>query len=458
MPLFPSLSILVLAAGKGTRMHSDKPKVLHTLLGEPMLWHVLNALRPLRAGNLHTIIGHRADMVRHFFPEESCILQESQNGTGHAVLCAWPRILEDKTQWCLVVNGDAPLMDTTALQHFCEAMIQKDVDLGFISLHMADPQSYGRVVRNSQGTVQGIIEAKDFDPAVHAAPSGEVNAGIYLLRCSTVGPLLSGISNQNQQQEYYLTDLVDLAVRQGLKVDAMPVGDSPDFMGVNSPVELAASEDALRERIVNQLLRSGVTIHAASSVRIGPRAEIQPGCEIFGPCEVYGQCQIAAGTVLESHTWIQDSHIGANSRIRSFSHLEGARVHSGCVVGPFARLRPGSVLEDEARLGNFVEIKKATLGKGAKASHLSYLGDAHIGAGANIGAGTITCNYDGKRKHHTEVGPQAFIGSNTALVAPVRVGANALVGAGSVITKDVPDNTLAVARGRQQNFPRKVED
>lgn len=459
MQAIQSLSALVLAAGKGTRMHSDKPKVLHTLLGEPMLWYVLEAVKMLVAGKgAYTIVGHGADLVRKQFPDEQCILQKEQLGTGHAVLSAWPEILASKARWCLAVNGDTPLVEGRMLERFCAAMMDDEVDLAFVSTTLEDPASYGRVVRDGSGLVRGIVEAKDFDPKLHGEPTGEINAGIYLLRVETMGPLLAKISADNKQGEYYLTDLVDLAVRDGLRVgtlNAGDVGDSLSCMGVNSPLELADSEDALRRRTVQALLQSGVTIHLPESVSIGPRVAVEPGAEIFGPCELYGSVHLCRGAVLESHTWIKNSRIGAGSVVRSFSHLEGASVGEGCVVGPYARLRPDAVLEEGARIGNFVEMKKARLGKNAKASHLTYLGDAEVGEGVNIGAGTITCNYDGKRKHRTEIGPRAFIGSNTALVAPVRIGADALVGAGSVITKDVPDASLAVARGKQQCFAKR---
>jgi len=439
-------------------MHSDKPKVLHTLLGEPMLWYVLESVRPLTGNSTYTIIGHGADLVRKQFPEEQCILQKEQLGTGHAVLSAWPKILASDARWCLVVNGDTPLVEGRMLERFCAAMVYDEVDLAFVSTTVEDPGSYGRVVRDVSGLVRGIVEAKDFDPKNHGEPTGEINAGIYLLRVETIGPLLSKISADNKQGEYYLTDLVDLAVRDGLRVGTFNAGDAGDSlscMGVNSPLELAESENALRQRTVQALLKSGVTIHSSATVSIGPRVVVEPGAEIFGPCELYGAVHICRGAVLESHTWVKNSRIDTGSIVRSFSHLESATVGEGCVVGPYARLRPDAVLEEGARIGNFVEMKKARLGKNAKASHLTYLGDVEIGEDVNIGAGTITCNYDGKRKHRTEIGPRAFIGSNSALVAPVRIGADALVGAGSVITKDVPDASLAVARGKQQCFSRR---
>ena len=244
---------------------------------------------------------------------------------------------------------------------------------------------------------------------------------------------------------------------KGMRVEGVECGDDPHLLGVNSPVELIRAENLLRGVITSGWLEKGVLIHAPESVRIGPDVELAPGTELFGPCELYGETRAAASAQILSHTWIMNSLLGQGCVVRPFSHLEGARVGPGCMVGPFARLRPGALLEENARVGNFVEMKQAVLKAGAKANHLTYLGDAEVGPGSNIGAGTITCNYDGKRKHTTTIGKGAFIGSNTALVAPVTVGDGALVGAGSVITRDVPPHSLAVARGKQKNLPRKGE-
>jgi bifunctional UDP-N-acetylglucosamine pyrophosphorylase/glucosamine-1-phosphate N-acetyltransferase len=463
---------VVLAAGKGTRMHSDKPKVLQTILGEPMLWHVLEALRealqealqamarPTVCSRVLTVIGHQAERVRAIFPNERFVVQNEQFGTGHALRCAWPEVLQSKANWCLVVNGDTPLLEAAAVSEFCRTMLREQVDVGFLTMQLPDPLSYGRVIRDHDDRVMGIVEAKDYDPARHAQPSGrpsgEVNAGVYFLRVESAGPLLSLLTTNNSQGEYYLTELVALALQHGLQVRAMclAVQSAAAFMGVNSPAELAASEEELRRRIVAAWLHRGVIIHFPETARIGPAVVLEPGAEFFGPCELYGRTFVSSGARLESHVWIKDSHIGPGRVVRSFSHLEGASLGEGCAVGPFARLRPGSVLENRSRVGNFVEMKKARLGTRAKANHLSYVGDAEVGPGANIGAGTITCNYDGQSKHQTVIGANAFIGSNTALVAPVQVGDNALIGAGSVITKDVPADTLALARGKQQCFPK----
>lgn len=450
---------LVLAGGKGTRMHSDKPKVLKTLLGESMLYYVYNALRPSLGEDIFTIVGFGASYVENAFPEmtERFVLQEEQLGTGHALQQGWERIKATGLEYCLVINGDTPLISEKAVCDFLEAVKEDGADLSFVTITPDDPCQFGRVTRNKAGQVTAIVEAKDYDEDVHGPVSGEVNAGIYCLKVSAVDGLLNKLTNENCSGEYYITDLVDLAVDCGMNVTAVDCGNSIDLMGINNPYELAVAESTLCKRFAEKVLRSGVTLHNWESVVIGPEAEIEPGAEITGPCEIYGKTVVRRGAVIESHVRIVNSHISENALIKAYSHLEEAEVGRSCMVGPYGRLRPGAVLEEEAKVGNFVEMKKATLGKGAKASHLTYLGDSEIGAGVNIGAGTITCNYDGKSKHKTVVGEGAFIGSNTALVAPVSIGKGALIGAGSTITKNVKDGDLAVARGRQVNISRTLK-
>ncbi len=445
---------LVLAAGKGTRMHSDTPKVLQTLLGEPLLRCVVEALRPLFGEEVWAVIGHRADRVRAAFAGDfpRFVEQKEQLGTGHALVTALPALLESGCECVLVVNGDAPLVSTDLLTDFLRR--SGGADLAFATLRLPEAGDYGRVVRRD-GQARAIVEAKDYDPALHGPVSGEVNAGLYLFHLETAQKLLPGLSRSNKSGEYYITDLIAPAVAAGCDVRGLECGDAPELFGINSPEELARSEEFLRARIVRDLLRSGVILHAPDAVRVGPRALVAPGAELSGPCEIYGASRVEQGARIESHCVLLDSHVDRGARVRSFSHLEGARLEAGAAAGPFARLRPGAVLEEDARIGNFVEMKQARLRKGAKAGHLSYIGDADVGEKANVGAGTITCNYDGARKHKTVIGDRAFIGSNTALVAPVHVGADSLVGAGSVVTQNVPDGEMAIARGRQRNLPRR---
>ena len=442
---------LVLAAGKGTRMHSDRPKVLQTLLGEYMLAYVLAALRPHFGENIRIVAGHQARLLEEAFPGERFVLQAEQLGTGHALMLALPPLVEAGFRHVFVVNGDAPLLDAETARNF----LQKagGADLAFATLELDEPGSYGRVAREA-GKPRAIVEARDCDQEM-LARTREVNAGLYLISLALAEALLPRLTRANNSGEYYITDLVALAAADGYDVRAVECGGDENLLGVNSPEELDRMEERLRGRVAAGLLRSGVLLHASGMVRVSPLARIEPGAELTGPCEIFGQSVVKRGARVASHCLVRDSVIEENAEVRHFSHLEGARLGAGAVVGPFARLRPGAVLEPASRVGNFVEIKNARLGEGAKANHLTYLGDADVGPGANIGAGTITCNYDGRHKYKTSIGEKAFIGSNTALVAPVAVGAGSLVGAGSVITMDVPEGEMAIARSRQKNLPRK---
>lgn len=450
---------LVLAAGKGTRMHSHKPKVLKTILGEPMLLYVYNALEPSFGSRIKTVVGFGADQVEQAFPAKSAdfVLQEQQLGTGHALQVAWDELKSTGCTHCFVINGDTPLVGEGNISAFLERMNEdlSHADVVFMTIHPKDMGQFGRVVRDEDGRVLSIVEAKDYDIGAHGVPTGEVNAGIYCLKMETVEPLLRELSNKNNSGEYYITDLVDLGVRHGLNVAGVPCGDDPNLMGINSPRELVEAEEELRSRIVRKCIDSGVIVRQGATVCIGPRVNVEPGAEICGPCKILGESVIHSGVHVGPFNYVLDSVLESNCWLREYSHVEGALVGPDAIVGPYARLRPGAVLRDGSKVGNFVEIKKAEVGPGAKVNHLTYVGDAEIGARTNVGAGTITCNYDGKNKFRTVIGEDAFIGSNTALVAPVNIGAGALIGAGSTITKDVPEGDLGIARARQKNIGRK---
>jgi bifunctional UDP-N-acetylglucosamine pyrophosphorylase/glucosamine-1-phosphate N-acetyltransferase len=435
-------------------MHSDTPKVLQRLLHDPLLRYVLNALRPLFGDEVWVVVGHQAEMVRKALADVPVrfVEQREQLGTGHALMEALPALEAGGCERVLVLNGDSPLVSPGILENFLRQA--QGADLTFACLRLDDPSAYGCVVRK-EGRVWAIVEAKDFDPAVHGPATGEVNAGMYCLGLDLAKKLTPALSRENRSGEYYITDLVELALAGGYEVRGLNCGSDPSLFGINSPLDLAQSEAFLREKIVRELLESGVIIHAPESVRVGPRARIEPGAELTGPCEIYGASRVEQGARIDSHCVLLDSSVEAGAVVRSFCHLDGARVGSNCVVGPFARLRPGAVMEESAQMGNFVELKQACLRRGAKANHLAYIGDADVGERANLGAGTITCNYDGARKHKTFIGPGAVIGSNASLVAPVNVGGGALVGAGSVVTRDVPDGEMAIGRGRQRNMPRR---
>ncbi|MFW6142886.1 MAG: bifunctional UDP-N-acetylglucosamine diphosphorylase/glucosamine-1-phosphate N-acetyltransferase GlmU [Desulfovermiculus sp.] len=453
------LGAIILAAGKGTRMKAAKPKVLHELLHLPMLWYVHQAVKKvLEAQRIWTVVGYS-----HWEVQQACagygghfIYQHEQLGTGHAVQVAWPAVEEAGCEWCLVLNGDSPLIRPKSLLHLVNTCREKQAVLGFASLELDDPSGYGRVIRQEDGSVSAVIEEKDLRSPNPGQEQNEVNAGVYCLHVPSLGRHLQSLSQDNAQGEYYITELVDLCVKAGDRVVAACAGQDSSFLGVNSPRELVACEALLQQKINTQMLNAGVILRNADQIRISPLAHIQPGVDITGPAEIYGACSIQSGAHIGSHVWLKNVHIGPETSVLEFSHLEEAIVDDGCRVGPFARLRPGTHLKPGARVGNFVEVKKSVLAEGCKANQLSYIGDAEVGQGANIGAGTITCNYDGYKKHKTVIGKGAFIGSNTALVAPVNIGENSIVGAGSAVSKDVPDNSLALTRAKQKNMPRRV--
>ncbi|MCF8105013.1 MAG: bifunctional UDP-N-acetylglucosamine diphosphorylase/glucosamine-1-phosphate N-acetyltransferase GlmU [Desulfohalobiaceae bacterium] len=455
---FQDVCGLILAAGKGTRMQSDYPKVLQPLLDTPMLRYVYRAVEPLLAADkISTVVGYRQELIQDVFPDQSgrFIVQNEQLGTGHALQCSLQALSGHGCPWCLVVNGDVPLIKSEPLESLIRETRRQQAVLGFLTLELARPAGYGRVLRGEDGRVLSILEEKDIKDNDRYLKIREVNSGIYCLDLAGIKPYVRNLTNQNQQGEYYITQLVDLLVREQKRVAAVKGGSNHDFLGVNSPRELIQAEEALRQEIVDHWLDRGVVIHNPGQVRIAPTVFIEPGVEMTGPVELYGQSFMERGVRLDSHIWIKDGLFGPNARVRAFSHLEGVKVGPSCQVGPFARLRPEAELKAGSRVGNFVEIKKAVLDKSCKVNHLSYIGDAYLGEGVNVGAGTITCNYDGKNKHLTHIGNQVFIGSNTALVAPVKVGQNSLIGAGSVVTKDVPEKTLAVARAKQKHLVRR---
>ncbi|MDR1489892.1 MAG: bifunctional UDP-N-acetylglucosamine diphosphorylase/glucosamine-1-phosphate N-acetyltransferase GlmU [Desulfovibrio sp.] len=452
------LGAVIFAAGQGTRMYSSTPKVLLTLLEKPMLGYVQDALDPLCPGRVYTLIGFGAAKVRAAFPErEGCfIMQERQLGTGHALLTALNALDasdDGAPEYLLVVNGDTPLLETEILRDFTDKAVGRESDLAFISLSLRETGAFGLVLRRGE-EVAGIVEARDFDETRHGPKGNEINAGVYCFRVGAIRSLLPLLSAGNKSGELYITDLVEIALNRGLKVWADKRGEDARLLGVNTPAELSRSEERLRAGIVERHLEAGVLLRNPGMLRIGPEVVLERGADLTGPCEIYGASRIAAGTRIASHCRLLNAVLERDVDVRSFCHVEDARIGARCVVGPYARLRPGAVMEEDAHVGNFVEMKKSRLGAGAKANHLTYLGDAEVGAKANIGAGTITCNYDGKNKHRTRIGEEAFIGSNSSLVAPVNIGAGALVGAGSVISRDVPENKLGLTRAQQLTLPK----
>ncbi|WP_371223508.1 bifunctional UDP-N-acetylglucosamine diphosphorylase/glucosamine-1-phosphate N-acetyltransferase GlmU [Roseovarius sp. 2305UL8-3] len=434
-------ALIVLAAGKGTRMKSDLPKVLHPIAGAPMLIHALRAGDAVEPARIVVVAGHGADLVRsaaqNHHEAVEVVVQSEQLGTAHAVAQAAPA-LKDLDGDALVLYGDTPFIQPETLTRMAEARSAHDVVvLGF---EAADPGRYGRLVMQGD-TLRAIVEYKDADEATRAISF--CNSGVIAAKASTLFDLIQAVGNDNASGEYYLTDIVAIARDRGLSATAVACDES-ETMGINSRIELAGAEAAFQARARADALDNGVTMAAPDTVYFSYDTAI--GRDTMVDQNVV----FAPGVTVET-----------GAHIRAFSHLEGCHVARGAVVGPYARLRPGAELAEDTRIGNFVEVKNAILHEGAKVNHLSYVGDAEIGEGSNIGAGTITCNYDGVMKHKTTVGARTFIGSNTMLVAPVTVGDEAMTASGSVITSDVPEGALAVARGQQVNKPglaRKLFD
>ena len=439
------LHVVILAAGQGTRMKSDRPKVLQPLGGRPLLAHVLSRAAGLGAHATHVVYGHGGDAVPAAFPDRdvSWVLQAEQLGTGHAVTQAMPGVPDDAV--VLVLYGDVPLVEPATLRPLVEAASAGR--LALLSVVLDDPTGYGRILRDGEGRVHRIVEQKDASAGERAIR--EVNTGILAAPAGSLRRWLAGLSSDNAQGEFYLTDVVALAVADGVAVEAADAPSVVEVLGVNDRSQLAMLEAALRLHHAEALMTAGVTL--ADPGRVDVRGRLSCGRDVIIDVNAVfeGDVELGDGVIIGPNAWIRDARIGDGVCIHPNTVVDGADVGPGCELGPFARIRPGTVLADGVKVGNFVETKKSRIGKGSKVNHLSYVGDAEIGAGVNVGAGTITCNYDGVNKHRTVIGDGAFIGSNTALVAPVSVGEGATIGAGSTISKDAPADQLTVARGRQ---------
>ncbi|MCB1743426.1 MAG: bifunctional UDP-N-acetylglucosamine diphosphorylase/glucosamine-1-phosphate N-acetyltransferase GlmU [Gammaproteobacteria bacterium] len=441
-----SLHVVVLAAGQGKRMRSSIPKVLHRIGGLPMLERVVLAARALAADAVHVVYGHGGDQVRRHMAHLDLHWAEQarQLGTGHAVAQAMPTVPDEAV--VLILYGDVPLIQPATLEPLVAAARAGEV--GLLSVRLADPDGYGRILRDPAGAVVGIVEDKDATPEQRFIVEG--NTGILAAPAARLRAWLASLDNNNAQGEYYLTDVIAMAVRDRVPVHSHLATTEAEVSGVNDRVQLSVLERHFQRQQAEALMRSGATL--ADPARVDVRGAVRVGTDVFidvnvilegeveigddasiGPNCVLKDCRIAAGAVIHPNCVIEQASVGPNARI-----------------GPYARLRPGASLSEDVHIGNFVEVKNTTIGRGSKANHLTYLGDSDIGAGVNVGAGTITCNYDGYNKYRTEIGAGAFIGSNSALVAPVSIGDGALVAAGSVITRDVPADALAVGRGDEQ--------
>lgn len=442
-----SLDIVILAAGQGTRMRSALPKVLHPVAGDSMLGHVIHSARQLNPQRIHVVIGHGADIVRERLAADDLnfVLQDKQLGTGHAVAQALPELTAENV---LILYGDVPLIQVETLQRLLKKVSAEQ--LGLLTVNLADPTGYGRIVRDEQNRVSAIVEHKDATEAQKAITEG--NTGILAVPGKRLAEWLGRLSNNNVQGEYYLTDVIAMAVNDGLVVATEQPLDAMEVQGANDRKQLAELERHYQQREARRLMALGVTLR--DPARFDVRGEVSVGHDVLIDINVIleGRVVIEDDVVIGPNCVIKNSTLRKGSVVKANSHIDGAILGEGSDVGPFARLRPGSVLDARAHVGNFVELKNAHLGEAAKVGHLTYLGDAEVGARTNIGAGTITCNYDGANKFKTVLGEDVFIGSNNSLVAPVDISSGATTAAGSTITQDVAAEQLAIGRARQRNI------
>lgn len=442
-----SAAALVLAAGEGTRMRSDLPKVAHAVLGVPMVRLVVDAAVKAGCDRLVAVTGHKADIVESLLEGVTCVRQDQQLGTGHAVMCA--RDALSGTDGSLVVlSGDTPLLRPETIRSLIEARERSSAAVAVLTTRMDDPAGYGRIVRGDDSAVLGIVEHKDATPEQLAID--EINTGTYCFDAQVLFEHIDRLGTDNAQGEFYLTDMIAIFESGGLGVVAVTTGEPLETLGVNSRVQLAEATCAMQARINERHMLAGVTMVDPSLVWIAPTVEIGRDVVIEPMTFLMGETRVADRVHLGPNTRVTDSFIAEESRVDS-SVLVSARVGPRVSVGPVAYLRPGAVLEADSKAGTCVEIKNSTVGEGSRVPHLSYIGDATIGRGANVGAGTITCNYDGARKHRTVIGDGAFVGSDTMLVAPVRIGDQAVTAAGSAISHDVPDGALGIERAEQRS-------
>lgn len=445
------LNVVILAAGQGTRMQSDLPKVLHTLAGQTMLAHVVGTARQLEPERIVVVTGHGAEAVHQHLAGQNDVypvVQEPQQGTGHAVLQALPALdAEAAGSVTLVLYGDVPLVQASTLR---ELLAAGHDGVAILTEHIEDPAGYGRIVRDDGGNITGIVE--DRDASAQQRMITEINTGILVAPTSWLQQCLPRLRNDNAQGEYYLTDIVAMAVADGVAVHAAHPGSPWETQGVNSRAQQAQLERAWQAEQARRLLEQGVSL--ADPQRLDIRGTLVCGRDVFIDvgCVFEGHVELADGVHIGPHCVLRSSRLGAGTRVEAFSHVDQAVMGAKVSIGPYARLRPGTQLEADVHIGNFVEVKNSVFGPGSKANHLSYVGDATLGSNVNIGAGTITCNYDGASKHETIIEDDVFIGSDTQLVAPVRVGRGATIGAGSTITHDAPEGRLTLSRTPQKTI------
>ena len=453
------ISAIVMAAGLGKRMRSKKAKVLHPVAGRPMVWYMASLARQVSDGSVVVVVGHQGEQVKAYLEQEKKALdpldiavQSKQLGTGHAVQQAKSVLMpkgKSAAELCLILNGDTPLLTKATVERLLAHHRDTQAVVTILTTELADPQGYGRVMRRAEGQVVKVVEDKDASP--EEKTNQEINVGTYVVNTDFLFKALEKLKPNNAQGEYYLTDIIGMAVSQGLRVSGMKTTDSAECFGVNSREHLAFVEQVMRQRIRTQWLVAGVTMIDPNTTLIDDNVEIGQDTVLYPGVTIEGTSKIGCESVIRSHSRVTNSVIGDGVIIEDSSILDGAVVEQGATIGPFARLRPGAIVRTKAKVGNFVELKNVELGEGSKANHLTYLGDATIGKKVNIGAGTITCNYDGFKKERTVIEDGVFIGSDSSLVAPVTIGKGAVVGAGSTVTKDVPAEALALSRSEQVN-------
>jgi bifunctional UDP-N-acetylglucosamine pyrophosphorylase/glucosamine-1-phosphate N-acetyltransferase len=442
-----NLRILILAAGKGTRMKSAKAKVLHSVGGAPLIGHVLRATQPI-SENVLVVVGHQADRVKALLPGVEFVEQQQQLGTGHALMCS-REVLSGFAGDLLVLPGDVPLIRTNTLEEFVRFHREGKFQASVLTAEVANPFGYGRIVRRNDHEVDSIVEQRDASAEV--LKIAEINSSIYVFNTPALFEALSKVRNQNAQSEFYLTDVIGILTSERKRVGVWKAPQTEEILGINTRQELAATDRIMRGRKCDELMASGVTIMDPSSTFIDMDVKIGADSVIYPSVQVYGSSVIGEDVTIRSFSRISNSQIGARSTVLEGCIIDDSAAGEDVSIGPYARLRPGVKLSDTVKVGNFVEIKKSTLGAGSKAMHLAYIGDATVGKNVNIGAGVITVNYDGVSKYPTTIEDHAFIGSDSQLIAPIHVGTGGFVAAGSSITEDVPAESLAIGRGRQVN-------
>ncbi len=446
------VATVILAGGKGTRMKSSLVKVLHPIMGKSMLSYPIEAsFEGLKTEKTVVVVGHQAERVRKVFPDSrlTFVSQDPQLGSGHAVLCT-ERTFQGYNGTILILCGDVPLVRPETLRELATFHRRRRASLTVVTTRLPDPKGYGRVIRGQGEHIERIVEEEDASPEERRID--EVNTGLYCAEASFLFAALKRVRTNNRQGEYYLTDVVEIGRQEKRSILAFQVADSDQFLGINTRIDLARASMIVRERHLYGWMLDGVTITDPRTTYIEADVTIGRDTVIHGNCMIQGKTSIGKHCIIGPNCLITDSQIDDRVTVRPFSVIEDSRIARSAVVGPFSRLRPKSQVSEDARIGNFVEVKKSLIGKGSKANHLAYIGDATLGEKVNVGAGTIFCNYDGFEKHPTIVGNGVFVGSNTELVAPLKIGDDAIIGAGSTITRDVPDKSLAVSRTKQKNI------